>query len=74
MDGGETERRSATTDATTHGNDGRERRTAATDGCDGGRTATTDCMLRYDKRDTCISHALITVNVLGQGTHKVENM
>ena len=35
VDGGETERRSATTDATTHGNDGRERRTAATDGCDG---------------------------------------
>ena len=29
MDGGETERRSATTDATTHGNDGRQRRTAA---------------------------------------------
>ena len=63
MDGGETERRSATTDATTHGNDGRQQ-----------RTATTDSMLRYDKRDTCISHALITVNVLGQGTHKVENM
>ena len=35
VDGGETERRSATTDATTHGNDARERRTAATDGCDG---------------------------------------
>ena len=28
---GETERRSATTDATTHGNDGRERRTAGYD-------------------------------------------
>ena len=39
MDHGETERRSATTEATTHGNDGRQRWTAATDGCDGGRTA-----------------------------------
>ena len=48
MDGGETERRSATTDATTHGNDGRERRKAATDGCMRRTAATADERLGYD--------------------------
>ena len=48
VDGGETERRSATTDATTHGNDGRP---GATDGSNGRlrRTAATaDERLGYD--------------------------